>query len=269
MAKKILVVPDVHGGIFWKEPVENYLNQVDRVVFLGDYLDPYWDANETCDMDFVLFNFMEIINLKQDNSEKIVLLKGNHDFHYTSKRIMEIACASRCDITNWQIYNKIFNDCVDYFKIAHVENVKGLTYLFSHAGFTTYWINKVNAKIWRMNDRDINVSRQDFVDKVNMLEYDYEGQNMLAIIGKCRSLFGEKTGSVLWADIYEHAMPKAPKAYGLNQVFQVFGHTRLEEDMILFDNLALIDSQQCFMIDDRIENRIVPLRDYETIQKDL
>ena len=45
MAKKILVVPDVHGGIFWKEPVENYLNQVDRVVFLGDYLDPYWDAN--------------------------------------------------------------------------------------------------------------------------------------------------------------------------------------------------------------------------------
>jgi hypothetical protein len=109
----------------------------------------------------------------------------------------------------------------------------------------------------------------DFVDKVNMLEYDYEGQNMLAIIGKCRSLFGEKTGSVLWADIYEHAMPKAPKAYGLNQVFQVFGHTRLEEDMILFDNLALIDSQQCFMIDDRIENRIVPLRDYETIQKDL
>ena len=40
MTKKVLVVPDVHGRLFWKEPVERYLEEVDRVVFLGDYLDP-------------------------------------------------------------------------------------------------------------------------------------------------------------------------------------------------------------------------------------
>ena len=39
--KRILVVPDVHGRLFWKEPVKKYINTVDRVVFLGDYLDPY------------------------------------------------------------------------------------------------------------------------------------------------------------------------------------------------------------------------------------
>lgn len=39
--KRILVVPDVHGRLFWKEPVRKYINTVDRVVFLGDYLDPY------------------------------------------------------------------------------------------------------------------------------------------------------------------------------------------------------------------------------------
>ena len=41
MAKRILVIPDVHGRTFWKEPVGKYINVVDRVVFLGDYLDPY------------------------------------------------------------------------------------------------------------------------------------------------------------------------------------------------------------------------------------
>jgi hypothetical protein len=87
---------------------------------------------------------------------------------------------------------------------------------------------------------------------------------MLSVVGKERTWFGgEETGSVLWADIEEHAIPDAPKAYGLNQVFQVFGHTRLEEDMIEFDNLVMIDSQQCFMIDEGIKEKIIALKDYE------
>jgi hypothetical protein len=95
------------------------------------------------------------------------------------------------------------------------------------------------------------------------MEYDLEGQNMLAIIGKSRSIKGEKSGSLLWADIYEHSIPDAPKAYGLNQVYQVFGHTRLEEDIVAFDNLALIDSRQCFMIDENLNERIVTIKKYE------
>ena len=39
--KRIMVIPDVHGRLFWKEPVLKYLDVVDRIVFLGDYLDPY------------------------------------------------------------------------------------------------------------------------------------------------------------------------------------------------------------------------------------
>ena len=66
-------------------------------------------------------------------------------------------------------------------------------------------------------------------------------------------------GSVLWADIEEHAIPYAPKAYGLNKVFQVFGHTKLNKDydMIQFDDFAMIDSRQCFMIDEGIEEKII------------
>ena len=83
-----------------------------------------------------------------------------------------------------------------------------------------------------------------------MLDTNLEGQNMLAVVGRSRSWYGgEKTGSVLWADIDDHP-EKAPKAYGLDHVFQVFGHSRLVEgcDKIEFDNFAMIDSRQCFMI---------------------
>ena len=88
---------------------------------------------------------------------------------------------------------------------------------------------------------------------------------MLSIIGRYRNVIGPRSGSILWADIEEHAIPDAPKAYGLNKVFQVVGHSRLNDkyDKVEFDNLVLIDSQQCFMIDEDIDEKIVSLKEYE------
>ncbi len=266
MVKKVLVIPDIHGETFWIEPVQKHIDQVDRIVFLGDYLDPYRQFEDEYNPDVVFNNMMDIVNLKLINKDKVVLLKGNHDFHYTSKRAMELACASRCDKRNWHKFNNLFNDYDDLFKLAHLESIKGITYLFSHAGITTYWINKVNAKLWKMNDREVSIADQAIIDKINDLEYDLEGQNMLAIIGEYRTIIGEKTGSILWADIEEHAFPVAPKAYGLDKVFQVFGHSRLDRnkaDMIEFNNIVLVDSQQCFMIDDSIKEKILALKKYE------
>jgi predicted phosphodiesterase len=263
MTRRILVIPDIHGETFWKEPVQKYIDQVDKIVFLGDYLDPYTDDGNVCDPDEVYDNMMDIVNLKSINMDKVVLLMGNHDFHYLSKRSLGLARASRCDLYNWQRYNQVFNDHEDLFKIVHSEKVKDNTYVFSHAGLTTYWLNKVNSKFWKLNDRDISVADEQIIDMINEMLYDLEGQNMLAVVGRYRSIFGEKTGSVIWADIEEQTFPKAPKVYGLNKVFQVIGHTRMDisqGDMIEFDNLALIDSRQCFMIDEGIKEKIVPLK---------
>lgn len=70
----ILVVPDVHGRLFWRRPVETYIERVNRVVFLGDYLDPYPVETEGRAED-VYHNLMDIIRLKQTYPEKVVLLK--------------------------------------------------------------------------------------------------------------------------------------------------------------------------------------------------
>ena len=264
MAKHILVVPDVHGRIFWKEPVKKYLDAVDKVIFLGDYLDPYEDEDGLADDIFE--NLMEIVNLKQDNMEKVVLLKGNHDQHYASERFEELAGGSRIDQQNWNKYHQVFTENKDLFQIAHMEYIKGMPYVFSHAGVTLYWLKKVNENIWNLFDYKISLADPDIIEKINLLDDDGEGQDMLTVIGSYRSWFGEKTGSILWADIEEHAIPYAPKAYGLNQVFQVFGHTKLNKNYVKieFDNFAMIDSKQCFMIDERMKNKITTIKKYET-----
>lgn len=264
MAKRILVVPDVHGRTFWKIPVLKYIAQVDRIIFLGDYLDPYRDEGMEYAPQGVFDNLMEIIDLKCEYMDKVVLLKGNHDQHYASERFDELAGGTRMDLYNWNIYHQTFNVNKDLFQIAHWELINDIPYVFSHAGLTLYWLKKVNDNLWNLFDNQISLADPEIIERINLLDDDGRGQDMLAIIGRQRSRLGEKTGGVLWADIEEHAIPHAPKVYGLNKVFQVFGHTKLCKgyDMIEFDNLAMIDSQQCFMIDESVEEKIVTLREY-------
>ena len=268
MSKRILVVPDIHGEPFWKEPVLKYIEQVDKIIFLGDYLDPYPEEGKEYLPQGLFDNLMDIIDLKHNHMDKAVLLKGNHDQHYASEMFRELACGSRCDTINWSLYNAVFVRNQGLFKLVHLEEINGIPYLFSHAGLTLNWINKVNSSIWKLADNKISVADPEIVERINALDGSTEGQEMLAIVGRYRSfLGGAKSGSVLWADVEEHAIPDAPKAYGLNKVFQVVGHSRLndEYDKVEFDNLVLIDSQQCFMMDEDIDEKIVTLREYEKL----
>ena len=270
MAKRVLVVPDIHGETFWKEPVRKYIDQVDRIVFLGDYLDPYRDEEKEYTPQGLFDNLMDIIDLKRANMDKVVLLKGNHDQHYASEMFRYLSCASRCDTINWGVYNAVFVRNHELFKLAHLEEIKGIPYLFSHAGLTLNWINKVNSGLWKLADNKISLTDPDIIERINALDDNDEGQELLSIVGRSRSFIGAKAGSILWADIEEHAFPHVPKAYGLNKVFQVFGHSRLDTnktDMIEFENMALIDSEQCFMVDESTKEKIIPLIKYEKMKE--
>ena len=265
MTKRILVLPDVHGRLFWKEPVQKYIDVVDRVVFLGDYLDPYGDEGGDYDAESIFENLKEIVELKRNNMDKVVLLKGNHDQHYASELFNELAGGTRQDRNNWNRNHEFFKQNKDLFGIIHKEEVNGIPYIFSHAGVTLYWLKKVNDNLWMLPDNKVSIADQDIIDRINMMDDEHEGQELLSVIGNSRSWFGEKTGGVLWADIEEHSIPDAPDVYDLNHVFQVFGHTRLRKEgsMVEGDNLAMIDSRQCFIIDGDRKERIMTVREYE------
>ena len=36
----LLIIPDIHGRSFWKKAVEENIDRVSKVIFIGDYLDP-------------------------------------------------------------------------------------------------------------------------------------------------------------------------------------------------------------------------------------
>lgn len=78
---KVLTIPDLHGRNNWKFWSDK-LEYVDKAVFLGNYVDG--PQNEVPD-NVVIQNLMEIIELKNQFPEKIVLLFGNHDLQYYFK----------------------------------------------------------------------------------------------------------------------------------------------------------------------------------------
>ena len=164
--KRIMVVPDVHGRVFWKEPVKKYIDAVDRVIFLGDYLDSYEDEDGLTDDIFE--NMMEIIKLKQDNMDKVVLLKD--DQHYASERFEKMAGGTRMDHLNWNKYHLTFNYFKDLFQIAHLETVNEQPYVFSHAGLTLYWLKKVNDNMWNLPDNKISVADPEIIQRINLLD---------------------------------------------------------------------------------------------------
>ena len=72
---KTIFLGDTHGRSLWKDIVAK--ETPDRVVFIGDYFDSY-DIGSTEQQ----FNFKEIIEFKESNQCEVIMLIGNHDYHY-------------------------------------------------------------------------------------------------------------------------------------------------------------------------------------------
>jgi hypothetical protein len=73
---KTIVIGDTHGRSLWKLIV-NQERDADRIIFVGDYFDSF-------DIPGVeqIHNFKEIIEYKQTSGKEVILLIGNHDYHY-------------------------------------------------------------------------------------------------------------------------------------------------------------------------------------------
>jgi predicted MPP superfamily phosphohydrolase len=77
MVMKTIVLGDTHGRSNWKLAIYQE-EPIDRVIFIGDYFDSFeFSGVEQID------NFKQIIQYKENNPQvEVVLLIGNHDYHY-------------------------------------------------------------------------------------------------------------------------------------------------------------------------------------------
>lgn len=221
MINKTLIVPDVHGRSFWEEPVEKELENIDKVIFLGDYLDPY--PQEGITPEEAIEEFEKILNLKKNYPDKITLLLGNHDYHYCNH---DITPCSRYDHYNSHEIEEIFRSNLDLFQLFYKEE----KYLFSHAGIMKSWMEKY-----------CNCSSID-----ELLKNESKAYSSLWVIPRIRGGI-EWFGSCLWNDVrdFKNEIPGT---------FQIFGHTQLKKEFIgpipgAVEEFACLDCRKCFILD--------------------
>jgi hypothetical protein len=191
-----VVIGDVHGSDYWKEVIKE--NPDCRYVFLGDYLDPY----EEMDSKILVGNLKDIIQLKREQPDNVVLLLGNHDLHYITDKIVQ---SSRFDFDISQEVSVLFGENRSLFQFAcQDENC-----IFTHAGISHKWF--------------VDDFKGDFQTNIaDQLNHPKPGQErFLYACGMARGGF-DKRGGVFWADIRELYEP-------LKGYTQIVGHNRVKD----------------------------------------
>lgn len=70
---KIIVIGDIHGRTIWKDIVKQ---EFDLCIFLGDYVDSHYGITAEEQEK----NLLEILDFKENNPNKVILLRGNHEY---------------------------------------------------------------------------------------------------------------------------------------------------------------------------------------------
>lgn len=231
MSKQILIIPDVHGRTFWKEPVRN-IDKFEKVIFLGDYLDPYpSEGIYTCDAIIV---FKEIIALKEKYPEKVILLLGNHDVHYLWFR--DVKPCTRFSLVNVDQILDMFYENQKLFKVAHSEVIGPKVYLFSHAGITNKWLTSNGLK----------PSFFDIDDFLNGMKKTEGGRKQLAQVGMSR-MGKYPSGGPMWADFVIDMNGGDEKVDYL--LYQIVGHTRSRTENRKGPHAACLDCMKAWVMD--------------------
>jgi predicted phosphodiesterase len=127
---KIIALGDTHGRSTWKSIVAE--NTFDKIIFIGDY----FDNHDGISADEQISNFGEILTYKLQHPNQVILLIGNHDFHYlkhsneTYKGYQKEHHVEIEEMLDFALQNNLLQMC---FKHQH--------FLFTHAGVTNTWLS--------------------------------------------------------------------------------------------------------------------------------
>ena len=259
---KVLVIPDVHSRKFWRKAIADNIGNVDKIIFLGDYLDPYeneinknpelMECNDFYDCKNLLKMLEDIVLLKKNEPGKYILLTGNHTDSYIWS---EFHSATRTDYKNWEKYHKFFSQNLEYFNLVWIEN----DVIFSHAGISKGWANEFLYHYMKYDEgaeleKDSLVFETARVLKDTPLNnFNIHYINSLSCISAYR--WGDAPyGSCEWADLREHIdhhqseVKEKLVPLGDDEIYQVFGHTQLQKPL-LTEKWACLDCRQGFIFD--------------------
>lgn len=228
---KVIIIPDVHGRKFWR-PAMSWAENT-PIIFLGDYLDPYWD--EGIDAEEAYEQLDEIIDFKKKYPKTITLLLGNHDLHYLSSQIGGCRYDWRYAYQN----KALLWSNMELFDIAHAIESKGRQFLFTHAGVLKEWYKEhyiftgeetASVLSSRLNEQFHNSISQPAA--------------MIALADTSPKRGGTHVcGSPVWADVAEHNRSTAE----FENIYQIFGHSLMLNEIIT-PYWACVDCCKAFLL---------------------
>jgi len=220
---KFVSIGDVHGSERWKtllfgetptiKHISNVMSHYDKVIFVGDYVDSF-DKNAK-----IVDNLLEIIQLKKDYDDKVILLWGNHDvFYYTMNYGRDHVSGIRPEL--FHELNQIFSSNYKLFQFSYQYK----NYIWTHTGIHRGWwehyvMPKINGKkesrFHKYLTGDENIS-----DILNlMFEFQEDELFMISHLRMKNGIGGKRVGGPLWAHDLE--IYKKP----LLGYHQIYGHT--------------------------------------------
>ena len=192
---KTVILGDTHGRDCWKQIVAS--ESPNRVIFIGDYFDSF--DNTAVEQ---MHNFKEIIDWKQSGQSEVIMLIGNHDYHYmrgVTQYYSGYQSGARPAIEQLLYENK-----------NHMQMAYGMNgFIFSHAGVSSDWL-KIHGY-----DNESNL-----IDWINDM-WKYK-PNVFGFAG--RDPYGDSTiSSPIW--IRPYSLQKSNRDTLRDQFIQVVGHT--------------------------------------------
>lgn len=136
---KTIIFGDIHGRTVWKDVIES--QEWDRVIFLGDYVSTHEEISERDQIS----NLLDILEFKEQDPDRVILLRGNHDMQHLMywwgecsgffRKVGEFMCGIRERFladTQWCLIE---------------ENV-----IYSHAGISKTWLESTSAQLDKINE---------------------------------------------------------------------------------------------------------------------
>ena len=248
----MIIIPDIHGRSFWKSAVAK-AERGEKIIFLGDYLDPYYREYDPLTDDVItqesaLANFKEILEFKRAHADQVILLVGNHDVEYFLGTV-----SVRCDYDRFDEIGSLFMSNRDLFTIGYHCAIGKQPFTFSHTCITEGWAKQASDVLGQCG------SPEEVIDKVNQLDEVSLGR-ILNQIGWSRGGH-DKFGSMVWADLDE----AEDLGWGKSETFQIFSHTlQASPDPVIDHRYAMLDVKRAFRLDEQLDaiwpmDRIVEL----------
>jgi predicted MPP superfamily phosphohydrolase len=130
---KTIFLGDTHGRSTWKDIIRNEIP--DRVVFIGDYFDSH-DKELTAATQ--MFNFKEIIEFKKTGAMEVIMLIGNHDYHYFPE--IGYNGTSGYQAGAAPEIGRILDENREHLQMAYLDNKAHYNILCTHAGVGYNWL---------------------------------------------------------------------------------------------------------------------------------